>query len=260
MWEVQAQGHCLPASRGRPEWPRTRAPWETGLNPPVSVQHGGPPVTCRPLPRDHGGLPALVFWGVSSRGEAPGAGPGCVHPLRGLPEGAAVGRLGGWSWGRGVGVTCGLAFRHPRSWAAQGDSQLSATFLSQQKHTEKKNKNDPHPPADPEANASPAPAARHLQERAGRLLGRAVPMTPRLGEGSEEEMATRSSALDWKPRGRRSLAGHSPRSHKESDASERPIHAGEGCGLRAGPGLTDRPGWELGRPGLPRWRSSAPWA
>ncbi|XP_019813598.2 protein mab-21-like 4 isoform X3 [Bos indicus] len=32
-------------------------------------------------------------------------------------------------------------------------------------------------------------------------------------------MATRSSALDWKSRGRRSLAGHSPRSHKESDAS-----------------------------------------
>lgn len=41
------------------------------------------------------------------------------------------------------------------------------------------NKNNPFLPADLEANASLAPAARHLQERAVGLLGRAVQLTPR---------------------------------------------------------------------------------
>ena len=42
---------------------------------------------------------------------------------------------------------------------------------------------------------------------------------------SEEDMATHSSILAWRPHGQRSLAGYSPWGHKELDITERPSAA-----------------------------------
>ena len=51
-----------------------------------------------------------------------------------------------------------------------------------------------------------------MQEMRVRSLGLEDPL--------EEEMATHSSILAWKIHGQRSLAGHSPRGHKELDMTE----------------------------------------
>ena len=43
---------------------------------------------------------------------------------------------------------------------------------------------------------------------------------PGLGRSPKEEVATHSSNFAGKPNGQRSLAGHSPQSHKESEMTE----------------------------------------
>jgi len=45
-------------------------------------------------------------------------------------------------------------------------------------------------------------------------------LIPRSGRSLEKKMATHSSILAWRIHRQRSLAGYSPWSHKESDATE----------------------------------------
>ena len=156
---------CQPL-RVPPSRPQACALWEMGLNSSRLCAVWGPPMTSRPLPRDHGGPPALVFQGASS--------PRSRAQLS--TQRAAQGCCCGRAWGLvlGKGSRSDLLPRLPTATLVSSSRRQSAfcyLFVTT-KTTHSCLQTWRQMPPSP-------PATRHLQERAARLLGRAVQLTPR---------------------------------------------------------------------------------